>query len=320
MGKLNIICAVLALIPVPMMGAAPQLEGQPFIPTWPLVWAATATNLPATVMVYKVLPQQFSSAVISNILAIASFTPVTMAESADKSVMHWEYRDERKTLLRSLDISPVYGMVNYQDYRAVDTSTNGDRGVPSRKEVETLAFNYLQAFGGDKNQLCVSSHSGTERNHGRFDKVTKQMVSHTVMRGVMYARQLDGIRFLGAGGRGGFAMDFARDGKISLLQLDWRNIRPYRRYPTLTPDEILAQIKAGKAVHDMYSDESPQKPDTLTVTKITPYYLSAPSGAPEDFILAYGDVEIRATVNATNEVMFHLNCPIFKADPDLLSK
>ena len=35
----------------------------------------------------------------------------------------------------------------------------------------------------------------------------KQLVSFVTMRGVMYARQLDGIRFMGAGGRGGFDIE-----------------------------------------------------------------------------------------------------------------
>lgn len=74
------------------------------------------------------LPQHFSEAVIARVLAMASFTPKTMQTSQDGHPMHWEYHDARGTLVRSLAIAPIYGLIEYHNCRAVDISTNGDGG------------------------------------------------------------------------------------------------------------------------------------------------------------------------------------------------
>ena len=262
---------------------------------------------------YRVLPQHFSEAAISRMLVLASFTPKTMQTSPDGHTLHWEYHDARGTLVRSLDIAPIYGLIEYHNYRAVDISTNGDEAVPTQAEVERLALGYLQELGGDTNQLCFSPHSGTERHHSVYDKQAKKFIQRTVMRGVMYARKLDGIRFLGAGGRGGFAMDFGRDSGIASLELDWRNVQPLKGCDPATPKDITDWIHNGKAVQAMFSDEPPAHADRLTINRITPYYLGAPGGTPQNIIWPFADVEMVASTG-TNTATFHLNCPILSTN------
>lgn len=133
------------------------------------------------------------------------------------------------------------------------------------------------------------------------------------MRGVMYARKLDGIRFFGAGGRGGFAMDFGRDSGIASLELDWRNLQPLEQFKIATPEDITGWIHNGKAVHAMYSDENPARADRLSISRITHCYLGEPSGMPQNIIWPFADVETVASTGA-NAATFQLNCPILSTN------
>lgn len=131
------------------------------------------------------------------------------------------------------------------------------------------------------------------------------------MRGVMYARQIDGIRLLGAGGRGGLGIDFGANGKIALLEFDWRNLASYRSYNSPDSNAIVSSVINGKARISVENPEIPTDVKKLTITKITPYYMSATSGAPEDFIFPFLNVEVSATISETNITTFYLDCPAF---------
>jgi hypothetical protein len=171
-------------------------------------------------------------------------------------------------------------------------------------------------LGGDTNELSPKHRSGTERRQRRFDKKTRKYADEFVtMRGVMYARQIDGIRFLGAGGRGGFAIDFGHGTNIASLELDWRRLEPYRRYRTLSRDEITKEIMAGKAVISTENGELPENPNRLTIAQITPYYMSETGGKPEDFVFPIANVEIRAEMAGSNTATFYLGCPIISEEP-----
>jgi hypothetical protein len=126
----------------------------------------------------------------------------------------------------------------------------------------------------------------------------------------MYARQLDGIRFLGAGGRGGFAVDFGSHGKIATLEFDWRKLAPYQSYKTLKGDEIVKEVRDGKAVISAENRDIPEKPKKLTITRVTLYYMSATSGTPEDFVYPIASLDISADTESTNTTKFYLDCPI----------
>jgi hypothetical protein len=291
-----------------------RLEGVAYRPKVPVVLGESATNPLATLMVYKVLPQQFSREAFSNVLAVAGFTTKTMRLSGDKATMSWKHEEDGK-LVRVLDIAPVYGVVDYKDYRAVRGWGESPQGVPARSDLDRLAMDYLLRCGGETNEIAFSQRSMTERKQSRFNKKAGTYGEPVItMRGVMYSRQLDGIRFLGAGGRGGFEIDFGNDARIASLHLDWRNLQPYRRYRTLTRSEILNNVVAGHAVISGEHGDMPTNPSRLTITRIMPYYMSKPSGVPEQFVFPFASLDVVADMGNTNTNVFYLDCPILSEE------
>ena len=127
----------------PSLADSLRLEGEDFKPSAKVVWAATNT-IPPSLAVYRVVPRQFSNESISNFLKIVSFKPATMKVSPDKQTMSWQGNSENGTLVRSLDIMPSSGCINYFNTAvALDDPKHPVTGVPSYEEVETLAAHYL---------------------------------------------------------------------------------------------------------------------------------------------------------------------------------
>ncbi|MGO8764187.1 MAG: hypothetical protein ACLQSR_03515 [Limisphaerales bacterium] len=298
-----------------------RLEGEPYQPAIPIVWKAT-NEIPRSLTVYRAIPRQFSNEIISNMLQIASFEPVTMELSVDKKTMSWRhYGNDGKMLLRSLDISPAYGYISHHNYQTIETSTNQAQAVPTFEQVEALALDYLQRLGGDTNELFTRSSSRTDEHRTLYDKKPWKgghvIAEDFTMRGVMFTRQVDGIRFVGEGGRGGFSIEFGSHAAISHLELVWRNLRPDKQYATASPDEIIAMIKTGKAVvplmQDADLDEVPQV-KALTITGITPYFWGEIGGAPQDFVYPFAELQVVGKINETNTISFVLQCPILSTN------
>ena len=311
MNRIAVVAAIALAVPISSYPADVfRLDGVAYRPNVPVVLGESATNLPASVMVYEVIHQQFSKEMFSNVLAMAGFTSKTMRLSTDKKTMSWKH-EENGRLVRVLDIAPVYGSIEYKDYRAVQGWGESPQGVPARADVDRMAMDYLQRLGGNTNEIFFNHRSLTERKQSHFDKKAgKYGEAAVTMRGGMYARQLDGIRFLGVGGRGGFEIDFGNNAKVASLHLDWRNLKPYRRYRTLTRDEILSNVVTGCAVISSEHGDIPTSPSKLTISKITPYYMSETSGVPEQFVFPFVSLDMVAQTGNTNTDTFYLDCPI----------
>ena len=305
----------LALAAAPSFAESSPLEGEPFRPAAPVFWAAPTNDLPTTLMVYKVVPQQFSKEVMSNILAITSFKPRALKLSPDKKTMHWE--DNRGgAMRRRLTISPALGWIDYLDTKAVEISTNAAKGVPSFEEVERLALEYCRRLGGDTNQLAMHPTSRTYNHRTLFNKKGGDMILEDVTaRGIMVTRQVDGIRFAGSSGRGGLYIEFANQSKLHALTMNWRNLQPHQRHKTANPNAIVAWVAAGKAVEPNPAEDASQA-RKLTITKITPYYLGEVGGAPQDLVLPFAQLEVVADLEGTNKATLVLHCPIIDAKPN----
>jgi hypothetical protein len=91
--------------------SAISLEGESFHSDAPIEWRAT-NSLPERLTVYKVIPQSFSSGVISNAMALGGFRPAQRIPNRDKGLLfedHWE------NMTRSLRIMPAQGWIRYFD-------------------------------------------------------------------------------------------------------------------------------------------------------------------------------------------------------------
>ena len=295
-----------------------RLEGESYQPTVRIIWAVT-NQIPQSLMIYKVIPQQFSNTAISNLLKMASFKPATMKLSSDKKTMSWRaYEDEGRRLVRSLDIAPACGYISYNDYQAAPiSSTAPPVNVPTYEKVEKLTMECLRQLGGDTNQISWRPKSRTLGHRTLYNKPpwkggheTNEQIE---MRGVILCRQIDGIRFCGPGGRGGISIDFGNNAKVSRLELSWRNLQPYKRYKTTSQKEIVTMIKKGKAVLPFPQDadltDLPQA-KKLTITKITPYLWGEIGPASQDFVYPFTEFQMTADLGGTNTLNFVLDCPV----------
>ena len=287
-----------------------QLEGEPYQPNAPIIWSAT-NQLPADMAVYKIEPQRLSKDAISNALAIASFKPITMRPSPDKETMHWQ--EGREVLSRSLDIMPSVGLIKYYNRNALSDLKHPATGVPTFEEVERLALLHAQKLGADTNELAVKSESLTEGKNTFLDKRGgKEIRKEVYMRGVMFPRQLEGIRFLGAGGRGGFSIEFGNNAHISSFELNWLHFKLQKRFKTASRERIIAWITEGRAVKP-YEGEETGPAKRIAITKIVPLYLGETGNTQQDLMYPFAELEMVAETE-TNKTTFHLRCPIIDAD------
>jgi hypothetical protein len=98
-----------------------------------IIWAVPTNAWPVDkIWSYKVLPQEFSDPVISNAMAISSFTmkdkvKLSAGELAiDKNALFFKNKDESKWLT----IVPAWGYIEYYDQNADAKMVSAIKGVP----------------------------------------------------------------------------------------------------------------------------------------------------------------------------------------------
>ena len=125
-----------------------------------LVWNAPTNDLPRDLWVYRVLPAEFSPAVVSNLMTLGSFT----AEDRRTIPNHPQtFSFITKNTRKTLWIDSERGYFNYADSEADKMKIV--EGVPDEKQTFQLATNYFQKLGIDPSQLAK--------------KVTVQTCGHT---------------------------------------------------------------------------------------------------------------------------------------------
>lgn len=206
-------------------------------------------------------------------------------------------------MTRFLEISEKTGWVNYYDGHA---EGNPSRGVPTFRDAEDLAVDYLNKLGVNTNQLIAKPWPRTQTEVTIIDKKGgREPTKEISMRGIFLFRQIDGIQISGDS----FWIHFCNDAKPSMFQLTWPKLEPVKGYKTAKPEEILNWVRFGRAVNP--EPEAKVVQDVpLAVTKITPYYLGKVGLTQQEIIYPYAKLELIADVGGTNRVTFYLHCPI----------
>jgi hypothetical protein len=295
-----------------------QLEGARFRTDASISCTAPTKDLPQAVIIYKVLPQQFSNEIVSRMLKIADFSPAQMRLSADKKTMQWRHRDENGTLTRSLDIAPSLGAITYFNTKTEAPSSRQAEGVPSFDEVDRLALDYLGQLGCDTNQLALRPVSRTDNHRTLYKKRGGELIMDDfTSRGGMYTRKIDGLLFNGHAGRGGLWIEFGDHAKVARLDLNWRTLRPYQRYRAATSKQIIKSVRAGRATLPE-QDVDPNvgsEAKKLTITQITPHYWGDAAGTDQHFVYPFAQLSVTADLEGTNKTSFDLFCPIIEGVP-----
>lgn len=272
-----------------------------------IIWAVptNAWPPPYKIWTYKVIPQQFSDAVVSNTMAIGSFTMKDKrklsaeALALDKKALSFANKDETKWLA----IAPSLGYIEFYDEHAEagikitvkDSVTNAVNvpaiGVPDQAETTQLGLNYLRLLGidideiarqNDANNLDLHWSKGTRK---WTDQNTGKDISDVYDFGVYFTRRIDGINMSGFGD---IFVQFGDNAKVSKLEVSWRNLQPYQLHDNfITPEQIVKLIQSGQTPVTSLPGWPMTSIRTLTITNAVPCYVRPhkQGDEPVDFIV-----------------------------------
>lgn len=308
----RIICLGIASlgIPFPSLADKFRLEGETFSPSCPIIWKVT-NQLPSHVTVYRIAEVLLAHSAISNALSIASFKPINLVRTGDKSMMLFQDNPDRTHMSRFLKILPSQGLIDY--YNAKANQLNGT-GVPSFDEAEKLAVAYFVRLGGDTNQVAAKPWRRTEQTVTSLEhqggRETNKVVS---VRGVFLFREIDGIQEPGSS----FWIDFASNAKPFMFNFIWPALELVKRHKAGSQSEVINWINAGLAVipksatyaPESSPDKSARTPtEKLVITKAELYY-SEPVG-PNRELFPFAQLEVVAQGAGTNQTNFIIQCPL----------
>jgi hypothetical protein len=264
-----------------------------------IVWAVPTNVWPVDkIWSYKVIPQEFSDAVISNAMALGSFTlkdrrKLSADELAiDKKALCFKDKDETKWLV----IVPTLGYIEYYDQNADAKAVSAIKdipepvvGVPDLPEATKLGLKYARLLGIEVSQLA--SKFGTRdldvhwivTTRGWTDQKTKKEIDETDDFGVGFTRCIDGIPVTNFGD---FEVDFGNNAKVSKLRLSWRRLQPYELHDNfVTPEQVVKSIQNGQTPLPRLEGWPLNDIKTLTITNATPRYSRKPGDEPMDFVV-----------------------------------
>jgi len=293
-----------------------RLEGQPYQPPTNIDIVCQATNaLPHGLWIYKVTPEAFSAAAISNALRICHFQTKDLSKGEhpvfkDPHLIYF-FNANESNLRQFLYIAPTLGGMDYNsqwDYKIPI------EGVPSSDEAETLARDILFQLGIDRSSLADKVQKGYDDTSTRYDRQHNQVSpTQVIRRGVAFARRIDGIPLSDSRC---FLIHFGIHSRIEDFSLFWRNIQRYESRQVLTKEQIIEMIKLGMAVlPEQFGDLTDlNTAKRLVITKITPRYYNGVGKEALDFIYPYADLEMTAATGSTNTTTFFLSCPILSTN------
>lgn len=283
-----------------------------------VVWNAPTNRWPTNLWVYKVVPQDFTPGIVSNLMAVGGFT------MRDRTHIEGQrpFKDKRllyfanKERTRHLGIFPPLGWLYYRDEKTRLVGKEGAKGVPSEAEVLSLALMWLEKLGIDRTQI-VTKDDGSELqayryvdNRKFFDSAKDEPVSEVILRGVSFVRRIDGVSFTGRGSDGGFTISFANEGKIADMELVWRNLQRHESRKVASPAEIMEHIKQGQSTMVPMTAVDLSNAKKLTINKVTPYYLGEGGDTPQDFVYPFAALECTLESGDGAKAGIVLKCPI----------
>jgi len=276
-------------------------------------WSGVTNRLPATVWVYKVLPQTFTKETMARAMEVAGFTPLSMKTSKDKKTMQWEYRDDKDTLQRGLEICPSRGFISLFNYQAEHKGSTPSEGVPSFVRVDALALEYVKLFGGDSNQLSFHPRYCTDQKRSVYSKKNgPEMFEDVTIRGCMYARQIDGISFVGKSTCGGLWIELGDHEKVKKLALLWRNFQPDKKYRVASFRQMAKFIHAGQATvpEQDFDPQGLAAAKKIVVNAIVLHYSGVPGDTDQSVAFPFAELHTKVTLENSSSADCILYCPV----------
>ena len=288
-----------------------------------IIWSAPTNNWPASVWAYKVVPEEYSEAVISNLLVLGSFTSKDRVKSpdyyaSDKSAMYfgnegWKY----------LAICPALGFIDYHNENAQARMTNSFKGVPrpvvgvpNATEAIELALRYLRMAGVDISQLATKPGTcdlDLHRETGTatyVEQTTKEWITVTNIAGVHFTRRVDGLDVRGSGLCGGARITFGNNSNVVDLQVCWRNLKQHQLVHIPSPEQIIKGIRTGQVALPPRAGP-PTEIKKITVTQAAPVYDGKYQGEPMNFVFPL--IRLDAVIESSQSTnSFRFEFPVVK--------
>jgi hypothetical protein len=273
-------------------------------------WNATTNGLPPKMWVYRLLPNKFSPEIISNLMALCAFTDKDETENG-ANAMRFKSADNS----RHLDIFFPLGTIVYEAEFHY-SQTNLAKDVPQMSQMPELTTNFLEKVGISPSDIEKNMNGAP--NYNFWEPMEWYFVNHTFITNIEFRaaslkRSVDGASFSGAGTGGDCRIHFGEYGKITQIDLSWRNLARSKAYPTITPEMMMKCIRRGKAVHGdipmNIADIDWPTIKSVTIKKAKPCYYAGETSAPSDWL--YPFAALWATVDTGHgSIDLEIDCPI----------
>jgi len=274
-------------------------------------WNPPADALPSQIWVYHLLPTKFSPKVVANLMSLSSLTEKDRTESSTNGML-FKSPDQSRTLR----ISFPSGSIQYEVSTPYNP-TNLTKDVPNKKEALERVRKLLPKFGIGLSEI-EKNDDGTDArlNCGDSESIFSLngcAVTNVEWRGVGFRRAVDGITFISVGTGGEGHVRFGNHGKITKIDLSWRNMERVKSYPTLSPAEMIYALRQGKAVQGYLSMNSRgidwRTAKAMTVNHLWARYYAGDSEHPSDMLEPFAVLD--SDVDTGNGIVnVEIDCPI----------
>jgi hypothetical protein len=291
----------------------------------PITWEAPTNDLPKNFWIYRRLPPRpFSRAVISNAVVLASLQNKGFPKPSTKDFYIAEDRPANYPgpIPVIFGIYPKSATISYWMPHP-DTNT---AYIPADEIIVKRAWECAGALGVDSSQVIFKGMTSDFNRDKSYNDLTNQLSG----RGVYLARRLDGIAFTDRGdngANGGFWIEFGSRQTIRAFSLVWPELKRDRLLPIAGPQQIIACIRAFKAMSPPSRGETNYfmrlkvlaKAEKIIITKITPAYSEGVYGQaptndePSKLITPFAELEAIATFG-NSSMAVRLYTPIISSD------
>jgi hypothetical protein len=285
-------------------------------------WEARKHPWPKTLWTYRVLPREFPPVVISNLMALGSFTGKDRTYSGTNGLVFGH-----PYAAPYLDICFTAGTVDYDGRTQHYSPTNLANNVPGTNQLLRLSTNFLAKIGIGLSEVAKRENGQPKlwwpddsTDHTLYF-VGDTTITNIESRRVFIYRALDGVEF--HYGAGDCEVEFGEHSRVVRLQLDWRAVEHDKLYAAAMPDRIIEWIRQGKAyqkhmlVHGFETIVDWPTVKSLTVKTAKAYYdgecffARASAGQPilPSWVRPYA--EITGTVDTgTTNLNVEIVCPV----------
>jgi hypothetical protein len=244
-------------------------EVVPARPDLNIVWQ-NPTTFPRKIWVYQLLPNNFSPEIISNLMALCSFTERDKI-GKDTNIIRFQSANKSRTM----SISYASGEIEYRTADISYTPTNLAVGVPSTNELPEIAKSVLNKlhikFSDITGWIGTSKVDFSEPLTTFY--VGNAVIANVPYRTVYFRRSVDGMPI---------AYEFYRfnvgeHGRISKIAITWSNLKRIKSYRTVSPKEVMDFIRRGNATRGPVPTDIGEidwtKIKSLIITDAVPSYV-----------------------------------------------